>query len=121
MSRDRRIAALQALAERPGTPEEGLLAQDKLEALKARHPEVHDPYADLRDIFRRHGLYDQADAIGMPRRCNCGAMYPYGGKCAGINHANIQSQMRTLFPKGLRVRGGEGDRSGQHGRAPHES
>jgi hypothetical protein len=99
---NRRIEALRALADRPGTEAEGFVAREKLaRALGAR--ESREPISSYRDFLRTGALDDLRAAVG-PKHCNCGAVYAAFTACPEVErHEQIRREIRAKFPLFSRV------------------
>ena len=96
VSRRRRIEALRALAERPGTPAEGEVARKMLERAEAHGV---DPEESFRSFIRTGSMDDLASAVG-PLTCECGTTHPPFTKCSNLSlHQRIRRQMEVLFPR----------------------
>ena len=116
MPSDRTIAALRALAERPGTPAEGALAREILARLTGRND---DEYQPLRDYLRREisledllnslraqmpeDMTHEEAAFARGEQCACGAHYPVGGRCPGARHETIRLELINRFPVGSEI------------------
>jgi hypothetical protein len=109
MSISSKIAALRALAERPGTDAEGQVARAMLEKLNAKRTSIDDDQmAPLRGY-----LSDDIDLDEFLRStrqgpvmwtCACGAKIIVGQKCGRRwRHLEIQTEIRAKFKKGDRV------------------
>lgn len=102
----RKIAALRALAERPGTPQEGAVAREMLrrheEKLQDQSPE------DAFRSFLRRGMssVDFVDVLhrhyGPKMTCACGA--PLADTCVNLaEHLRIMDEIQRRFPLGATV------------------
>ncbi len=123
---DRKLSALRALAERPGTTHEGEVARRKLReyeaTLKTRGSGASTSFRSWKSGFSFTGsatnIEDIADLLEKLKRqmddpfsfaserwtCACGASWPQGVKCSDtLRHDNIQNQIRVNFKRGERV------------------
>lgn len=123
MADQRTIAALRALAERPGTPAEGAVAREMLERLERKSPNGRHP-KDEQDIwaaFERHCRGEcttdefivamakwtrRRDYMPVPTEwtCACGRLNGIGYKCMNMGgHERMRESLRIRFTKGQRV------------------
>lgn len=116
----RKLQALRALAERPGTEAEGRLAREILERYE-RGGDIQEEDQPLLNVILdllRHGASKDEcfDAIAKNHqlsqskpfpttwRCACGSTFKTGGKCSDIAaHDRIAVASMRRFPKGTRV------------------
>lgn len=104
----RKLEALRALAERPGTPAEGRLAKEILARLEG-HAEVTEEgektsWYWFERFLKTHSNDDLLKGVRAPSICECGAKVPRGLRCANlVGHQRIAAQIRALFPRGVRV------------------
>jgi hypothetical protein len=102
MSYSRRIEALRALAERPGTEAEGRVAREMLKRAEAKHAQ-RDPMEAFRDYLHTGSMDDLGDAIGRSV-CDCGTSRPAFTNCQNTaEHERIAAEIRQRFPRGTRV------------------
>lgn len=119
MASQRKIDALRALAERPGTPEEGILARvflGRLEAAGVNHEGEQDIWTALEAQCR--GAMSTSDLTETLMRwvrarnaqrpthwfCQCGNSIPIQQKCQDTDrHEGIRIQIKERFKKGDRV------------------
>jgi hypothetical protein len=126
-NRSRRIAALRALAERPGTPQEGIVAKKKLEEALATEPSSTNPFPDansytiqLQEFLRRFNecfeftspCYrnpfahhspppEEGDTYYVPAQCPCGAYLSSRGNCTfPETHKHKRWKAKREFPEG---------------------
>lgn len=122
---NRKLDALRALAERPGTDAEGKLAREILERLEAkrdaRHadkPEDERPrwvafedylHGDLTtdeflEAMRRRVKWEREQPLPTEWVCACRSRVPIGAKCEStFAHLAIQQTIREKFKPGERV------------------
>jgi hypothetical protein len=111
----RRISALRALADRPGTEHEGVVAREMLARLEAKGTEGYrDDEMEYLAKFRAHmrgeiSLDEFLKCFRSPKpeerwTCPCGDTITRDGICRNvIRHAAVQTKIRTTFSKGDRV------------------
>lgn len=101
MSSQRKIAALRALAERPGTEAEGEAAKAALKRLGV------SANPDQWDAFRSHlrtGLMDDLSRAVGQKTCPCGNKHPAFTQCPLTDfHDRIRQEMLQKFPRGTRA------------------
>lgn len=103
----RRIAALRALAERPGTPAEGEVAREKLariESKQTRPVNASELFGFFASYLRNGCMEDLQKAVNNSV-CNiCGKVFPRGLACPNQSeHFKAHSEMYKIFPRGERV------------------
>jgi hypothetical protein len=90
----RKIEALRALAERPGTPAEGIVAREMLAKAEAAAP-GHTP-GDFHSWI--------TSRFSTPSRCPCGSTVINGCECSNMaGHSAMDAIKRERFPRGTRV------------------
>lgn len=106
--KQRRLAALRALAERPGTPAEGAVAREMLAREEAKRIEQYP--ADQQEKWRLFAEYLRTGdldifqrAVSMPIYCPCGAEKRGGACTEPVRHGDIEREIRRRFPRGSRV------------------
>lgn len=104
----RRLAALRALAERPGTPAEGAVAREMLKRAEAKKREQYpDGERSRWELFKEYLRTKDLDtlnrAMAMPSYCHCGAELRGTACTAPWRHIEIDREMRRRFPVGTRV------------------
>lgn len=98
----RRIEALRALAERPGTVAEGELAREMLARAEKSQPKRSRTEA-FSAYLKSHSIEDLEESCG-PNLCACGALRPFFESCMdSFRHQAIAGEIRKRFPKGTRV------------------
>lgn len=98
----RKLNALRALAERPGTPAEGEVARRMLAKMEAVPCEAN-PLGKFAQFMRSGSMDDLASAVGRSK-CACGATYAAFSKCSDyVAHERIRAEIRQKFPKDTRV------------------
>lgn len=103
MSRSRTLAALEALAARPGTPHEGEVARAMLERFRAKRSAEEQYFDKFRDFLRSGSMEDLAQAVGE-NTCDCGSRYPAFQKCANLDaHERIAREILERFPRGTEI------------------
>lgn len=112
----RKLDALRALAERPGTEAEGKVAREMLERLQKRHPlppvldfldtrkplsgARHAGRTDLADLIREMMSWKR-EAASLVWTCACGSRQNHGRPCSNsLGHLHIQNEIRTKFKPG---------------------
>ncbi len=109
----RKLAALRALSERPGTEAEGAVARDMLRRLEEKEKShnrsiwdgLGDGPDDLIEAIRRYAAqHKDRTPEDYQWRCACGIIWPFGQKCKDAEaHAKIQHEIRLKFKRGDRV------------------
>lgn len=103
MSDSRKIAALRALAERPGTDAEGILAREMLVRLESKQNPVEALDAQFERFLQTGNIEDLGSAVGKSI-CDCGFIRAVSTTCDNITtHAAIAEEIRQRFPRGARV------------------
>jgi hypothetical protein len=115
MTSYRKLDALRALADRPGTPEEGRLAREILERLESSPEPEWPAYLSaiplyqvgnevaFRDFLRTGSMEDLERATKW-KTCPCGLANPQNEKCQNeIEHESIRARIMQMFPRGQRV------------------
>lgn len=103
---NRRIAALQALAERPGTEAEGRVAKEKLAAALAREEKrpARGPWVAFQSYLRTKNIEDLEEAVRSAECSICGKFYPRGLACRdAFEHLHDHARLCEQFPRGTRV------------------
>lgn len=100
----RKLDALRALAERPGTEAEGEVARAMLEKLEASEPES-DPWELFRQYLRTGDMELLWEATRDHEICACGSARKRGEPfCHTMTrHWDILREMKHKFPIGARV------------------
>ena len=99
----RKLAALRALAERPGTKAEGEVAREMLQRLEAKQTPAEQVYAQFGDFLRSGSMDDLRRAVGE-ELCGCGNRYPAFAECPLTQHHEaVASEIRERFPRGTLV------------------
>jgi hypothetical protein len=116
-NRSRRIAALRALSERPGTPQEGIVARKKLEEALAKEPSSTNPFPDansytiqMQEEFLRRFKHrvrewlrsepEEGDTYYVPAQCPCGAYLSSQGNCTfPETHKHKRWKAKREFPE----------------------
>lgn len=107
MSAARRIAALRALAERPGTKAEGEVAREKLARIESKQPRpvnASELFGFFASYLRNGHMEDLQKAVNSSV-CNiCGKVFPCGLECPKkTEHFQAHAEMHKMFPRGARV------------------
>jgi hypothetical protein len=111
----RRLDALRALAERPGTEAEGIVAREMLAKLEAKTEEEWPSY--LNSVleserprwsafadFLKTGKIEDLDRATRFTTCPCGRDNPRDMPCLNeVEHVRINAEIRQMFPVGTRV------------------
>lgn len=113
----RKLAALRALAERPGTEAEGAVAREMLKRMEAKG-RASSPRSvwdsmdamlsgsmskeDFQEVLRRFAQQRRDEPLADFRwKCACGLVWQAGQKCKDTEaHAKIQEEIRTRFKRG---------------------
>jgi hypothetical protein len=105
LDRERKIAALRRLAERPGTEAEGIAARAALERLGASDLSTTDPWELFRQFLRTGDMETLWEATKDHHICACGSAYARGTPyCSKLTkHWDIQAEIKRRFPLGTRV------------------
>lgn len=105
LDRERKIAALRRLAERPGTEAEGIAARAALERLGASDLSTADPWELFREFLRTGNMDTLWEATKDHHICACGAAYARGTPyCSNLTkHWDIQAEIKRRFPLRTRV------------------
>jgi hypothetical protein len=101
MSQQRKIAAIRALAERPGTVAEGEAARAALKRLGLSA--TPDQWESFRDYLHSGSRDDLSRAVGL-KSCPCGNKHPAFAQCPMVSvHTGIRQEMHRRFPRGQRA------------------
>lgn len=96
----RRIDALRALAERPGTEAEGKLAAELLAKIEAKPLAEESRWKLFETYLRSRNIEDLMRACAAPKECACGEKF-LGKQCPNVTrHTSIAQEIRNRFKKG---------------------
>ena len=118
---NRKLQALRNLAERPGTPAEGVLAREILERFdgdrNSGNAELERPLwiawddymrgsvsmDEFLESIRSRVMWERSQPLPTEWTCACGETVMVPSKCSGSRHEAIHREIPSKFPKGLRV------------------